>query len=63
MKINVEFCNGGNNKFYFRLIFKNGKREFVNSESWNRKTASKALDLLQNVYGLKRKSIKFNHLN
>ena len=49
----------------FRLVFKLPRIghcvEYVRGESWNRLTASDALDLLQYVYGISRKNVRFIH--
>jgi len=61
MKIKVENCWSGNNNYYFRLTMPDGKRETIKSDSWDRITASRALDLLSSVYGFKRANIRFIH--
>lgn len=58
-KIHVEQCHNGT-LFYFRLTF-NGNRETVVADSWNRKVATQAKNLFQNVYGLNRHNIVFLH--
>jgi len=35
--------------------------EYVRAEQWNRKVATEALDLLQHVYGISRKNVRFIH--
>lgn len=59
MRVKVESCWGANNKYYFQLTFKDGSREFVRGDQWTRKVASEALDIAENLYGLKRKNVKF----
>lgn len=59
-RIVVERCWGGKN-IYFRLTMPNGEREFVRQETWTRKTATEALDLLEGVYGYCRQAIRFVH--
>ncbi len=69
MTINVEACWGGKN-IYFRLNIPEmigGRRhprahqEFIRRETWDRQAAAEALDLLENVYGFNRRSIRFKH--
>lgn len=36
-------------------------REFLDAETWNRKTASEALDLIESVYGIPRSRVRFSH--
>lgn len=62
MKITVERCTG--NKF--RLTTPCGSREFISHDEgdwWDRSYATQALNLFENVYGFKRSSIRFEHLN
>ena len=66
MKVYVEHCWGGNNKFYFRLTFQHegrSVREHVgfHDGNWDRATAIEAKDLLERVYKLNRKNIRFVH--
>ena len=59
MKIKVEACWNGGNKYTYRLTMPDGSREFVTGAVWTRKLASGALDMLANVYGYRRQSIRF----
>lgn len=62
MKITVERCMGN----YFRLTTPCGSREFIShdeGDSWDRNHATQALNLFERVYGMKRSSIRFVHLN
>lgn len=62
MKIKVERCLG--NKF--RLTTPCGSRESIShdeGDTWSRKYATQALNLFERVYGYKRSSIRFEHLN
>ena len=59
MIIHVEACWGGGERHYFRLTTPNGSRETIRGEVWNRKAASKALDLFENISRLKRSTIRF----
>lgn len=64
MRVYVERCAG-----YFRLTFKQrgiDYREFVSYSPlgdwiWDRGYAREALDTLENVYGIPRKNIRFEH--
>lgn len=60
MKVRVEACWNGH-KHYFRLtIPPKSSREFVVAEQWGRKEATEALDLLEYVYKIPRKSVRFD---
>lgn len=62
MKITVERCRGNT----FRLTTPCGKREFIKHDEgdwWSRSYATIALNLFERVYGFKRSSIRFVHLN
>jgi len=61
MRVKVESCWGGGDRFYFRLILPDGSREHVPGERWCRKVASDALDVLENVYGYARGRVRFGH--
>jgi hypothetical protein len=69
MKVYVDHCWSGGNNYKFRLTFadpmaRNGSVESIYcspGDNWNRSYAKTALDLLQNVYGQNRKSIRFIH--
>jgi len=59
MTVKVEACWGGGDNFYFRLTLPNGTREFVSGDTWNRSKASAARDLLENVYHIPRRNVRF----
>lgn len=64
MQVKVSHCWSGGERFYFRLEFEwHGRlcRESVGGETWSRKVASLALDILQNAYGRDRRKIRFVH--
>jgi hypothetical protein len=67
MKIKVESCWAGNSNYNFRLSWVDGGKAFresitcVDGEDWDRSYAIQALNLLENVYGLERKRIRFEH--
>ena len=64
MKIRIEHCFGSG--FYWRMNCPNGMREIIADKDgrgkWTRAMASMALDILENLYGLKRKSVRFEIL-
>lgn len=62
MVVRVERCWGGGDKYYFRLTMPNGSRECISGEKWTRAVASEALDLLEGVYHLPRRNIRFYHV-
>ena len=62
MKIRVERCSGGQ-KSYFQLTLPCGSREFVSNPHegwWSRSHATDALNLLTRLYGVNRRSIRFD---
>jgi len=60
MKIKVESCWSGGTDYSFRLTMPDGKREHIKGFYWTRSTSSKALDMLESVYGYKRRNIRFD---
>lgn len=78
MRVKVQECWGGNDRFYFRLLIPSygryipGQRfawghstpyvERISGERWNRRTASEALSLLESVYGIPRRVVRFLHV-
>lgn len=64
MNVEVERCWGGNNRCYFRLTLPDGSRETVTGGSWwTRATATEALNLLEVLYGVQRRGVRFVHMN
>lgn len=65
MKVKVEGCWSGGEKFSFRLTFKDrwGRwhREGVSGQDWTRKIASEALDILESLYNIPRRTVRFSH--
>lgn len=59
MKVKVEACWSGGKNYYFRLTLPDGSRESVPGESWTRKVASQALDLIESNYKVPRRKIRF----
>jgi len=61
MKIKVERCTKS-----FRLTFPRGEQESISNPDndwWNRKAATQALNIAENVYGMKRAHIRFDVVN
>jgi len=59
MKVKVTHCTG--RTLYFKLTWGDGQWQNIPGEVWDRKTATKALNVLERIYGLKRASIRFDH--
>lgn len=63
MRVRVERCwTGHSDRFRFRITLPDGSVEIVadyECEGWTRKKATEALDLLENVYGIKRRNVRF----
>lgn len=59
--IKVERCSDKT----FRLTTKEGEREFISNfgNKWDRSFAMQAKDIFERLYGMKRKNIKFHHVN
>ena len=60
MKVQVAPCFGGSLRH--RLEFMHGGQlcvETVRTEVWDRKAATEALDILQYVYGVNRRNVRF----
>jgi len=64
MKVLVERCWSSSGGFWFhlRIPYHGGvNRDSIPGSSWNRATARQALNLLENVYGLPRRKVRFVH--
>jgi hypothetical protein len=62
MKVTVDFCWNGNNKYSVRLEHKNHSRIVVPVDDgckWDRKIASKCLDAIEYNWSVNRKNIRF----
>lgn len=59
MKIKVEQCFG--DKLYFELKLQNGDKYRVEGDTWTRKVAAKARDLICSLYKVERDHIYFEH--
>jgi hypothetical protein len=66
MKVKVESCWNGGDRHYFRLTFpcqNTTVRESVacvKGTDWDREYATIALNLLEHVYGITRRSVRFD---
>jgi hypothetical protein len=64
MKVFVEACWGSSSGFWQRLVFRQyGRviRDSVPGYLWTRAVASQALNLLESVYHLPRRKVRFKH--
>ena len=61
MKIKVEQAYAGHDSHYHLLTLPDGSRECVPGFRWTRKTASVALDLLEQAHGIDRARVRFDH--
>jgi len=61
MKVKVQSCWAGGDKFYFRALVCGGLRVRHDGSAWNRKVASEMLDLLE-VHGFDRSVVRFVHV-
>jgi hypothetical protein len=62
MQVHVSPAFSGSQRH--RLVFTHKGQhctEYVRAEQWSRNAATDALDLLQYVYGVSRKSVRFCH--
>jgi hypothetical protein len=63
MKIKVQTCWNGNNRFYFRALIGGGILINVDEDPvWNRKIASLMLDEIERSCGVDRKTVRFVHV-
>jgi len=60
MTVKVQPCTSGHQS-YFRLTWGDGHWQNITGETWTRKVASNALDVLSTVYGLDRRNVRFKH--
>ena len=60
MKIKVEQYTN-RRTLYFQLKWGDGHWQNVPGETWNRKMASHVLDILERVYDLNRRLVRFEH--
>jgi hypothetical protein len=57
MTIQVQAVFGGSLRH--QITMRDGSREYIRTERWDRKAATEALDLLEYVYHFKRQNIRF----
>ncbi len=60
MTFKVERCLDGGKKHTHRLTMPDGRREVFQVETWDRSASKAALDLLEYVYLVKRRNIRFD---
>ena len=60
MRIKVQHCWCGGDKFVFRALICGGL--LVRPEEWNRKVAAEMLDLLEVETGVDRRNVRFVHV-
>lgn len=62
--MNVDVCPEFNGSMRYRLTFRHAGRrvsEHVRAEEWTRNAAREALNLLQYVYKVERRTVRFIH--
>lgn len=63
MKVRIQHCWGGGEKYYFRALVCGGLLLRVSEgEQWSRSIAKRMLDLIAIETGLSRASIRFIHV-
>lgn len=60
MKVRVQRCWCGGDKFVFRALICGGL--LVRAEEWDRRVASEMLDLLEVEAGVDRRNVRFVHV-
>jgi hypothetical protein len=61
VKIKIQSCFAGGQKFYFRALVCGGLLVRHDGSGWNRRIATEMLDLLE-VHGFDRSSVRFVHV-
>lgn len=61
MRVYVELCWSGGERFSFRLTTADGRRFSVSGDKWTRATASNARSLLAAETGRNRSAFRFIH--
>ena len=61
MKVKVQNCWAGSDKFYFRALVCGGLLVRHDGSGWSRKIATEMLDLLE-VHGFNRSVVRFVHV-
>ena len=62
MKVKVQYCWCGGDKFIWRALIAGGLRIPADGNEWSRKAASEMLDLIEKEVGLNRRDIRFDVL-
>ena len=62
MTVTTQLCCKSGGRFSFRLSIPYVGHEYIDGPDWNRKTSIKALDLLEKVYHIPRKQVRFRHI-
>ena len=63
MKVKIQHCRGGGDKYYFRALICGGLLISVrDGEYWSRSVAKRMLDLIAIETGARRASIRFVHV-
>lgn len=62
MIVTTQVCCRSGDQFDIRLSIPYAGHEYIDGREWTRKTAKEALDLLEKVYHIPRKTIRFRHL-
>jgi hypothetical protein len=61
IKVGQDFSGSLRFRLTFNLPVIGHCCEYVRGEQWDKKVASEALDMLQHVYGISRKNVRFMH--
>ena len=62
MKVKVQFCWAGGDRYYFRALICGGLRIRTETSTWTRRHAKEMLDLICAESSLNRSSIRFIHV-
>lgn len=60
MKVKVQHCWCGGEKFVFRALICGGL--LVRADKWTRRTSAEMLSLIETETGIDRKKIRFKHV-
>ena len=62
MKVRVQICWCGGDKFVYRAVLCGGLRVSAPDGKWSRKVASELLDLIEIETGYARRNVRFIHV-
>ena len=62
MKIKVQLCWCGGDKFVYRALVCGGLRVLAPDGKWTRSVASEMLDLIESNIAIERRNIRFTHV-